>query len=214
MDGNWLTWAIWRGYDRCYDFPFREISLLFIRTMNTALLCLLAALPYSDIPPAGSQNFIREQRELAETSALYAIAVIQAEQGDIQGAKRTASQINEGEFAHTRPSEVTVVWFCEGCPIYDHPPGTMRQLPFRERDEAFREGSFPEVIPPGEKSPSGLPANYLKPDPIHGKVVDFVDSRDRQGKRITSRKYADGSIVIETPQTTAITQAEASKHRP
>ena len=48
--------------------------------------------------------------------------------------------------------------------------------------------------------PAGLPANYLAADPRHGAVIDFTDERDSGGTRMTSRKYADGYVVIETPR--------------
>ena len=47
--------------------------------------------------------------------------------------------------------------------------------------------------------PQGLPANYLAADPHHGAVVDFRDEYDSYGTRVTSRRYADGYSVIETP---------------
>jgi hypothetical protein len=48
--------------------------------------------------------------------------------------------------------------------------------------------------------PPGLRPDYLDPDPHHGAVVDFCDDHDSRGTRVTSRKYADGYVVIETPQ--------------
>jgi len=166
--------------------------------MNTILLSLLALLANGDVPSASSRDCARAERESAETWAMHIISVIQAEAGDIQGAKKTASQITEEDVGKKAPSEVTVVWVCNGCPIYDHLPGSMRYLASRQY-EVFSFNSPRTANPVPSKSPPGLPPNYLAADPRHGAVVDFDDSRDIHGKRVTSRRYADGSVVIETP---------------
>jgi hypothetical protein len=167
--------------------------------MNAILLSLLAFVPQNMVPPAPMQNCARENREFAETWAMHDIAVIQAERGDIQGAKHTASQITEENLENKAPSDVTVVSFREGCICSREYPGTERRLASRQYEVfSFDRGPAADSVP--SKSPPGLPQNYLAPDPRRGPVVDFFDSRDSQGKRITSRKYADGSIVIETPR--------------
>jgi hypothetical protein len=53
----------------------------------------------------------------------------------------------------------------------------------------------PDHVP--DKAPDGLPAEYLKDDPQHGPVVDFTDDVDG-GVHLTSRKYADGHVKIES----------------
>ena len=50
------------------------------------------------------------------------------------------------------------------------------------------------------QAPPGLPPEYLAADARHGAVVDFVDEYDSHGTRVTSRTYADGYVVIETPR--------------
>jgi hypothetical protein len=168
-------------------------------SMSVLLLCLLAMLSNQnrDIASASVQDPIRQERESAAISAMHAIAVIQAESGDIDGAKITANQITEDD-SDKAPSEVTVVSFCEGCTLYDHLPGTMQRLnsvqyELLSPDRQESSNVVPKQIPPG------LPANYLAPDPEHGAVVDFLDTRDPNGKRVTSRRYEDGSFILETP---------------
>jgi hypothetical protein len=143
---------------------------------------------------ARSQDWVRGERQAARTSALHNIAMIQASNGDVQGAKETVRQMVDGP--QPGSSEVTVVWFCNGQPIYDHPPksagsNVVAWEGFLNHDRAA--DPVPVVVPPG------LPANYLAADPRHGAVVEFSDEYDSRGTRVTSRKYADGSVVIETP---------------
>jgi hypothetical protein len=130
---------------------------------------------------ASTPNWVQQGRDFAKTWGMHQIAVIQAGDGDYQAAKRTLSQI--GDDGEKIPADVTGVWFCNGLAIYDHPPG--RWL-----------GPWPLA----GLSPPGLPPNYLAPDPRRGAVVKFIDERDSRGTRVTSRTYANGSIVIETPQ--------------
>ena len=94
---------------------------------------------------------------------------------------------------------MTGVCFCDGQVFYDHVPtpagfygsgGNATQVFSAENREPDR---VPAAVP------SGLPANYLTADPRRGAVVDFVDDRDSSGTRVTARRYADGSVVIETP---------------
>jgi hypothetical protein len=135
-------------------------------------------------------------QEAARSWAMHRIAVIQAEAGHFQAAKRTVSQI--GDYCEKGPSEVTVVWFCDGMPVYDHPPASTHQAfpwqTLRSASDYRVESSVPSDVP------AGLPANYLAPDSRHGVVTDFSDERDAQGTRVTSRTYADGHVVIETPR--------------
>jgi hypothetical protein len=156
-----------------------------------------AARAWSD--EAQSLAWARGERETARTSALHNIAVIQASNGDVAGAKETVSQLVEGR--EPGSSEVTVVWFCNGTPIYDHPPKTAGW------NNSGWEGFFnhepaadrvPSAVPPG------LPGNYLAADPRHGVLVEFSDETDSRGTRVTSRKYADGYVAIETPRTVAL----------
>lgn len=48
--------------------------------------------------------------------------------------------------------------------------------------------------------PKGLPANYLAPHPKYGALIDFLDEYDSFGTRVTSRTYANGHVIIETPR--------------
>lgn len=147
---------------------------------------------------AQAQDGTWEMREWAKTWAMHKIAVIQAAAGDVLGAKRTVSQI--GDEGEGRASDVTAVWFCNGQPIYDHPPvsacggncstRTVWQSLNRERSA----DRVPSQVPPG------LPSNYFAPDPRHGTLVDFADESDSRGTRVTARRYADGYAVIETPR--------------
>jgi hypothetical protein len=118
-----------------------------------------------------------------------------------------------------RPSDVTGVWFGCGRILYDHLPhldcgaGGMlvESLPLYEGpgprpcDDCQSPDAAPVVFRPAPASVpakilAGLPANYLAPDPVHGAVVDFSDSTDSSGTRVTGRTYADGAVVIETPR--------------
>jgi hypothetical protein len=162
---------------------------------------VVAAMLAPALLPGGvrAQNWIGEDREAAMTWAMHDIAVIQAAGGDVQGAKRTVSQIDED--GPPGPAEVTVVSFCNGLPIYDHLPGSIGGSGCARR-ESWRiiacdriADHVPLEVPPG------LPSNYLAPDRRHGAVVDFVDDYDSHGTRLTSRRYADGYVVIETPHT-------------
>jgi hypothetical protein len=178
------------------------------RLMAAALACF-AALPAS---AAQEGDWIRQNREMAQTSAMYQIAVIQAEAGDYQGAKVTVSQI--GDDGEKAPAQVTVVSFCNGqafyCPM---PAAGCGRAPMAVASAAFTPGwggrdsngtqYFLAVDRPADRVPSrlspDLPSNYLAVHPRHGAVVDFSDERDANGTRVTSRRYADGHVVIETP---------------
>ena len=175
---------------------------LFRRENGTVplMLRLAAALLLPAMLSAGTvraQDYVDNGREWARTWAMHRIAVIQAAAGDVQGAKRTVTQIDED--GEKGPSDVTAVWFCQGQPVYDHPPAPAGCAGCNHRVvPAFFGGDWvadrvPSQVPPG------LPANYLDGDPRHGAVVEFADERDSQGTRVTSRTYADGYAVIETP---------------
>jgi hypothetical protein len=147
-------------------------------------------------------------RRLAETWSFRDIAVIQACHGDVQGAKQTALQINE--CYENIASRVTAVWFCNGRPFY---------VPLPYWEEGFRVPWSPTLnaqlstlcsplatphasLPPPRvppQVPAGLRAGYLDAEPKHGALLEFTDERDGRGTRVTSRRYADGYVVIETP---------------
>ena len=165
---------------------WRVVSVrgFLISTVLTAAAMLFANAVQAD-------DYIGEMREAARTWAMHRIAVIQAAAGDVQGAKRTASQI--GRRWDQGPTKVTGVWFRCGQPVYDRPPYF---APAYWQCLACKKPAargVPAQVPPG------LRANYLDPDPRHGAVVDFTDEYDSHGTRVTSRKYADGYVVIETP---------------
>ena len=146
---------------------------------------------------------------------MHRIAVLQAADGDVQGAKRTLSQISD--FGPKGPAEVTVVSFCNrqpfcGClpavyhgraPAIDSPSLSLKSLDWGGRDahgiQYFLVGDRTADRIPTEL-PTDLPADYLDADPRHGWLVDFTDEYDSRGTRVTLRKYADGHAVIETPR--------------
>lgn len=181
------------------------------RSMMTAST-LAAFLALAAIPSGVlcGQDFTASERAAAQTWGMRDIAVIQAERGDFQGAKNTLSQIDEN--GPKRAARVTAIWFENGRivdrrerPIDDSyvadaqkSPGWGRRdshgtLYFLARDRAA--DSVPQDVP------SGLPTDYLDADPEHGALVDFTDEFDSHGTRVTSRRYADGHAVIETPKT-------------
>jgi hypothetical protein len=147
--------------------------------------------PYYAMSPP---DRVWEGRDFAKTWGMHEIAVIQAAHHDVQGAKRTLTQI--GDDGEKIPADVTGVCFCNGQIIYDHPPGRYLASPPYEAFSFDRDRTADRVP---SKSPPGLPSNYLAPDPRRGAVVAFVDECDSRGVRVTSRRYADGSVVIETP---------------
>jgi hypothetical protein len=168
------------------------------RSVFVAALVLSAMLTASTVR---SQDCIVEMREAAKAWAMHQIAVIQAERGNVQGAKQTVWQIDAEREAceKQRPSDVTGVWFCNGRAIYDHPPGLIGPFGYSQQQNGY-------VLTRGEASnsdpsriPAGLPPNWLAPDPRHGVVVSFTDEYDSHGTRVTTRNYADGYAVIETP---------------
>ncbi|NLF09120.1 MAG: hypothetical protein GX594_14260 [Pirellulaceae bacterium] len=143
---------------------------------------------------ARAEDFADKTQQAAQTWALHRIAVIQAEYGDFQGAKRTATQIDRRW--DPGPTQVTGVRFYCGHPCYFSLPGDVSPPRSWRRVESKRptKTSVPSEVPPG------LPADYLVPDQRHGAVVDFAEERDSRGTRVTTRVYADGHVVIETPR--------------
>lgn len=156
------------------------------------LYCLLATPPFAALPPP---QWAWQNQELAKTWGMYDIAVLQAQHRDVQGAKHTLSQI--GDDCEKAPADVTAVWFSCGRPIYDHPPAPPLPSPqFRPIVAARHQADNPASA----TNLPALPKEYLAPDPRHGAIVEFSDETDSSGTRITSRRYADGSVVIETPR--------------
>ena len=144
-----------------------------------------------------AQDFVRYDQQAARSWTLHRIAVIQADRGDVVGAKNTVAEITEPQ-GNPGPSEVTSVWFCNGMVMYDHPPASARRPCDGGAAWPIYRDRSPNRVP--AQVPQGLPANYLAADPHHGAVVDFRDEYDSYGTRVTSRRYADGYSVIETPQ--------------
>lgn len=152
---------------------------------------------------------VRAEREAAITWGMEEIAIRQAEDGDMQGAKQTLNQIRES--GPKTPANVSAVWFNDGRPSYQVMPASfaasctaadLKSPGWAKRDSSgtlylLAHDRTPDQVPP--QVPEGLPANYLDADPAHGAVVDFVDDSDSRGVRVTSRRYADGYSVIETP---------------
>jgi hypothetical protein len=170
MSSNWFRWAL-------------AAVALYVISAATAL--------------AGNENYTALGREAAGTWAMHRIAVIQAAQGDIQGAKRTVSQIGiDGDPGEV---EVTGVWFHCGVPFYDNPPGSLRRArsDYDRNDWTLLSNPLPARKVPAVV-PQGLPADYLAADPRHGAVVGFTDETDSRGTRLTTRTYADGHMRIET----------------
>jgi hypothetical protein len=165
-----------------------------------AALVLLTMLPAGTVRAQGwipGPYWIPDTPESAIWLGMHRIAVIQAAAGDVQGAKRTLSQIDE---EGAGPSEVTGVWFCNGQAIYDHPPGAIgcRLCGGQGNGHSFDRNWPADRVP--SKVPMGLPANYLAPNPRYGVLVNFTDEYDSHGTRVTSRRFADGHIVVETPR--------------
>ncbi len=179
---------------------------------RSSVLAAVLLLMLLSVSTARAEDWVRGQRETAKVQAMYAIAVIQAQNGDDLAAKRTVLQI--GEEHDIGPSDVVAVCCFDGQIFYDHPPGCRCPAPFSPRLGSYRFGwggfdsqgnqyflnrdRAGDHVP--SKCPPGLRRDYLDPDPHHGPVVDFSDEHDSRGTRITSRKYADGYVVIETPQ--------------
>ena len=183
-----------RGSAVAHSFGLASISHRILCCRLAAALLLPAMLAAGTVQ---AQDYVLDGREWAKTWAMHQIAVIQAAAGDVQGAKRTVSQISED--AEKGPSEVTAVWFCQGQPVYDHPPAPADCAGCNHRAIQIFSGGERATDPVPSQVPPGLPANYLDSDPRHGAVVEFADERDSHGTRVTSRTYADGHAVIETP---------------
>ena len=145
-----------------------------------------------------AEDTIRAEREAAKSWGLHRIAILQAQAGDFQDAKRTISQIDETGAPGS--SDVTAVWFNNGEIVYDHLPASivLDRISQPELPRLIRVKQIPASVP--AEVPAGLPADYLAPDPQHGDLLAFTDECDSRGTRVTSRTYADGLTVIETPQ--------------
>ena len=161
-----------------------------------ATLLLPAMLPADTVL---SPDFMREGRDVVRAWTLNRIAVIQAARGDVDDAKNTVAQIDEPEVIRGA-GDVTGVCFCNGLPLYDHPPAPAgwSQSDLRRSQVFLNRDRAPDRVPAAP--PQGLPATYLAADPRHGAVVNFTDECDSYGTRVTSRRYADGYTVIETPR--------------
>jgi hypothetical protein len=151
---------------------------------RTALFSLAFLAVFASQSSAIELPSIQAERESAITWGMRDIAILQAGEGDMQSAKQTLSQIRQMPFGLSAADLKSPGW---------------------ARRDAFGSLYFfacdrPADHMPG-KAPEGLPANYLDADPAHGPVVDFVDDSDGHGVRVTSRRYADGYAVIETPTT-------------
>ncbi|MBN1394492.1 MAG: hypothetical protein JW959_05675 [Pirellulales bacterium] len=152
----------------------------------------LSVILFSAVATARADDFAADAREAAQSWAFHRMAVIQAAQGDIQGAKRTAAQIDRRW--DPGPTEVTVVWFRCGLPVYIR-TSCIEPLKWERLNS---EKPTADIVP--DQVPPGLPADYLDADPRHGAVVDFSDEYDRRGTRVATRIYADGHVAIETPR--------------
>jgi hypothetical protein len=189
-------------------------SMQFTRRL---VLFMLAAMPAG---VGQAQDWLTADQQAAKTWGMQAIAMIQAEAGDIQGAKHTLAQIDQN--GPPGPCEVTVVSFENGIPFYKTPGDVVsfaarnpirqtisdvirgdRKSPGWGGRDAWGTQYFLAVDRPANcvpaQTPAGLPAGYLDADPRHGALIDFTDERDSRGTRVTSRKYADGYVMIETP---------------
>jgi len=144
-------------------------------------------------------NIMPEGRDAVRAWALHLIAAMQAARGDIDDAKNTVAQINDPDVVRGE-GDVTGVCFCDGQPLYDHPPAPAGwSLSDLRRSQVFpNRDRSPDRVPAA--APKGLPANYLAADPRHGALLSFTDEYDSYGTRVTSRRYADGYTVIETPR--------------
>jgi hypothetical protein len=176
--------------------------LILARSFHIGSLICAAALLLPTVLQADgpdSRNFIRVDRAVARSWGLHRIAVIQAAQGDITGALNTIASIDDLDVVRGA-GDVTGVCFCEGVPLYDHPPAPGNANLFTGPGSQVFSGRNPAPDRVPATVPPGLPANYLAADPRHGAVVNFSDERDSYGTRVTSRRYADGHIVIDTPR--------------
>jgi hypothetical protein len=191
-----------------------------IRSFSLWRSCLVLALlsALSPLQAASADDIVGEMREAAKIWGWQGIALIEAQNGKVRSALRIIDRI--GNNAERCSPTVTVVSFCNGQPIYrvvaDAPA---RDCPdFRGRHgnavvgengtgpftasatqyESVVDGNKNGTSSPSRPSPE-LPAEYFAPHPRHGELVDFAEQYDSHGTRVTSRKYADGHFIIETP---------------
>lgn len=165
-----------------------------LRRLAFAVALLLPATLLADTVRA--QDFLRIDRGVARSWTLHKIALIQAAAGDIVGAKNTVADIDAPDFVRGE-GDVTAVSSHNGQPFYDHPPAS-NQSERCQHMILLNPVRTPDHVPAAV--PQGLPTNYLAADPHHGVLVNFADEYDCNGTRVTSRRYADGYIVIETPR--------------
>ena len=144
---------------------------------------------------AVGHDCVTAEKQSAQTWGMHRIAVLQAAAGDLQDAKHTLSQIDEEPSAVFEPS------------LFDCLPddvGSLEQSPGWGGYDALGIQYFLAQDRPADRVPiavpAGLPADYLDPDPRHGAVVSFTDESDSRGTRVTSRRYADGHVMIDTPR--------------
>jgi hypothetical protein len=124
----------------------------------------------------------RATREAARTWGLNRIALIEAANGDVVGAKNTLSQVDDDD--PPPPMDVTTVWFCNRMPSHEHRfPMPCPNPVWQAFDNRGRQ---PAGIP--DRAPFGLQSDYLAADPRHGQVIDFTYEYDPNGMRMTSRK--------------------------
>jgi hypothetical protein len=170
----------------------------------SVLLCLVIAaalvLPATaSADDAASRQFMREGRDTVRAWTLQQIAAIQAAGGDFVAAQNTVARINDRD-GNPGEADVTGVCFCNGVPLYDHPPlpSGWSRSDLRASQVFLADNRASDRIPAAV--PQGLPPNYLATDPRHGQLVNFSDECDSYGTRVTSRRYADGYVVIDTPR--------------
>ncbi len=129
---------------------------------------------------------------MAKTSAMNQIAVIQAEVGDVVGAKRTVSQISEEGEKGT--AKVTVVCFVNGFPVYDCPPVYFPAPDCRQCGALVPNDQF---IPwaDARSGASQQPAQGSSPSPGWGgrdsRGNQYFLARDRAPDRVLLRAPAD-----------------------
>ena len=158
---------------------------------------LLAALPAG---AAQAQDYARDIGETAKSWGMHVLSVMQAATGDVQQANKTLSQINET--GKKSRSDVTAASFESSQSVSNQPRGLVRgDIGDLKNPHCSYRDRVADCVP--AEAPSGLPSNYLAADPRHGSLVDFTDECDSRGTRVTSRTYADGHVVIETPHADA-----------
>lgn len=158
---------------------------------------LLAALPAG---AAQAQDYARDIGETAKSWGMQMLGVIQAATGDVQQANQTLTQITAN--SNKSRSPVTVASFENSQSRSNQPRATIgNEIGDLKNMHCSYRDRIANYVP--AEVPAGLPSNYLAADPRHGRLVDFTDESDSRGTRVTSRTYADGHVVIETPHADA-----------